>query len=285
MVTREFNAAVISVYWHVMMPQQSKIDFAIPDAQVGLASSGSMEIIGEHLLYPWFLPDWLKKGSFTREQLINIVQNNIAAIMNRYKGQVTRWSVVNEAVIDPGSTEFFCQHIGPDYLDIAFRAARHADASVKLYYNDGQNETMADSRYARTKQIVTSLSSKGLIDAVGLQMHIDASRPPRRDDLIKTMKSYDLPIYITEMDVDLRNIKGSDDQRFKLQADIYRMVIEAAIESGVCRTVVFWGIGDKYSWLEQPSFGGSPMADPTMFDDNLNPKLAYFAVRDVLSGK
>ena len=284
---KEFNSAVISIFWHQMMPQQGKIDFGLPDGQLKVAQSGNMEVRAQTLVYSFYLPDWIKDGSFTREQLIGMIQDNIKTIMTRYKGSITKWNVVNEAGFFPpyDSTDFFYHHIGQEYVEIAFQAARQADPSALLYLDDFGVETTSSSKYKQDKQIVDSLKQKNLIDAMGVQLHIDAAKPPKKEDLIAGFRSWGLPVYVTEFDVDLRNVTGTEEQRFKLQADIYRMAMQAALESGVCKDIVFWGFGDKYSWLEQPEFNGSPQAQPTLFDDNLQPKPAYFAVRDVLSGQ
>jgi len=282
-----------------MMPKQGEVDFGLPDAQVEFALSSGMEISGQSLVYSSFLPDWLKTGSFSREQLISMVQDNIQKIMKRYKGKVTRWNVVNEAgFIYPG-WDFFENHIGREYVEIAFEAARQADPPATLYYNDFGNETSKGPKYDQTKRIVDSLKEQGLIDGVGLQLHVRALQSPQRpgefgieagvtryyattSELIEGMKSYDMPVYITELDVDLRDISGTNEERFALQASIYRDIVEAALDSGVCDQITVWGFGDKYSWLEQTEFNGSTNADPTIFDNSLQPKPAYFAVRDVL---
>jgi len=296
---REFNLAAISTIWHVLMPKQGEFDWSLPDSQAEFALSSGMEISGQSLVYSSFLSDWLKNGSFSREQLVSIVQENVKAIVNRYKGKVTRWNVVNEAgFIYPG-WDFFENRIGREYVEIAFKAARQADPSATLYYNDFGNETTKGPKYNQTKRIVDSLKEQSLIDGVGLQMHVDALQSPNRPgefaikagmtryraiagELIEGMKSYDMPVYITELDIDLRNITGTDDERFALQASIYTDVVEAALESGVCKEITVWGFGDKFSWLEQTEFNGSKNADPTIFDDKLQPKPAYFAIRDVL---
>jgi endo-1,4-beta-xylanase len=267
-----------------MMPQEGKIDFGLPDGQLKLAQSGGMEVRAQTLVYSYFLPDWLKQGSFTQEQLISMIRDNVKTIMTRYKGEVTKWNVVNEMGFFPpyDSTDFFYHRIGQQYVAIAFQAARETDPSALLYLDDFGVETVHSPKYEQDRRIVNSLKQAGLIDAMGVQLHIDASKPPTKQDLIEAFQSWELPVFISELDVDLRNVDGADAQRFALQAEIFRTAVQAALDSEVCRDIVFWGFGDKYSWLEQPEFNGSKNADPTIFDDDLGPKPAYFAIRDLL---
>jgi len=297
--TRQFNLGVISIFWHVLIPQQGQWDWSLPDSQIELALSGKMDVSAQSLVYSTFLPDWLKTGSFTRSQLITIVQDNVMSIMSRYKGKVKYWNVVNEAgFIYPG-WDFFENHIGREYIEIAFEAARQADPSAILFYNDFGNATPIGPKYRQTVEIVDSLRQKGLIDGLGVQLHIIALQPPMgpkkfairggnsryyatANELIEGLRSFDIPIYISELDVDLSEVMGTEEERFALQAQIYSEVVDAILESGVCKYINFWGFGDKYSWLEQPEFNGSAKADPTLFDDSIQPKPAYFAVLNIL---
>jgi endo-1,4-beta-xylanase len=91
-------------------------------------------------------------------------------------------------------------------------------------------------------------------------------------------------LYITELDVDMSQVPGSAEERNEIQARIYREVVEACFESGVCQQIWFWDVYDKYSWLDEER-GGDPKADPTMFNDFLQPKPAYYAVFDTLQNK
>jgi len=113
-----------------------------------------------------------------------------------------------------------------------------------------------------------------------MQMHLDGSAPPTKEAVIAAMRSYGVPVYVTEFDVNMTHVGGAQSDREALQAAVYRDMLEACLESGVCRSFTVWGIGDKYSWLEV--YQSSPNADATMYDDQLEPKLAYFAVYDVL---
>ena len=117
-----------------------------------------------------------------------------------------------------------------------------------------------------------------------MQMHLNGDTPPDKQDVILTMRSYGVPVYITEFDVDLRDVPGTMGERFALQANIYQEMLEACLESGVCESFTVWGIRDNLSWLEWPidSTRTSPEADPTPFDDDLQPKPAYTALFGVL---
>jgi endo-1,4-beta-xylanase len=61
------------------------------------------------------------------------------------------------------------------------------------------------------------------------------------------------------------------------QADLYRDLVEAYLEVGAEFGV--WAPTDRYSWLAAT---GHPDAKDLLLDVNLQPKPAYFAVRDVL---
>jgi endo-1,4-beta-xylanase len=206
--------------------------------------------------------------------------------LRRYKNSLPNKppviSVVNEAY-DNG--DFFKDKIGEEYVDIAFQAARKAAPSAVLIYNDYANHVFPPrwdgTRYKLTKKTVDRLKSKGLIDGVGLQMHLDGSSPPSKQELIATMRSCGVPVYITEFDVNMRNVSGTAEERNRIQTEIYRDVTEAAIESGVCRGIIDFQLGDKFSFFENVTTSGgySENADPTPFDDDLNPKPAFFAQR------
>jgi endo-1,4-beta-xylanase len=102
----------------------------------------------------------------------------------------------------------------------------------------------------------------GLIDGVGLQMHLDGSAPPAKEAVIATMRSYALPVYVTEFDVNMTHVGGTQSDTDALQASVYRDMLEACLESGVCKSFTVWGIGDKYSWPQ--AYQSLPNADPTM---------------------
>lgn len=69
------------------------------------------------------------------------------------------------------------------------------------------------------------------------------------------------------------NVHVINDSTF--QADIYRAVLNEALEAGVT-DISFWGFTDKYAytWL--------PGEKPLMFDEMYRPKDAFYAVHAAL---
>jgi endo-1,4-beta-xylanase len=140
---------------------------------------------------------------------------------------------------------------------------------------------------------VKKLREKGVpIDVVGMQMHLllkfSSPTAPQKDDVIATMQKFadlGVRIYITEFDVDLTKQPGTQTEKWDYEAQLYRDMLEACLESGVCDSFATWGISDSTSWITCMDAGclvKEPNADPLMFDKEFNPKPAYFAFRDVL---
>ena len=283
LLKQNFNSFSIDrqLQWVVTEPKQGVENFSRADELVKFAAKNNMTILGQSLVWGYTpaLPEWLTKGNFTRDQYIEYMKTHIKDTMERYKGKISTWVVVNEAHW-LNDEDFFKRKIGDNYIEMAFQTAREVDPSAKLLYSDFQNETAYSPKTAFNKEIVNRLKEKGLIDGIGLHMRINASRPPKKEDLINTMKNYGVPIYITELDVDLSNVKGTDAERFIKQAEIYQTIMEAALESGVCNDFTVFEVGDQYSWLETDL--GRTNADATLFDDNFNPKPAYYAIEIAL---
>lgn len=287
LAAQQFNYGTLETYWSADSTQRGVYNFQRQDRQVNWARRAQIQLYGHALVYPQFrlIPDWLRRGRFTREQYIEILQQHITTVMTHFKGKIHEWVVVNEA-LETGEhpRDFFQRKIGPDYVEIAFATARAVDPTATLIYNDYNNETTSGANTENTQQIVKRLKALGLIDAVGLQMHLGGSTRYRKADLVQTMRAYELPVHITELDVDLRSVAGSQTQRFRKQARLYRRVLEAALEAGVT-TINVWGLSDRYSWLELPSErNASPLSDPCLYDENLQPKPAYQAWIEVLQG-
>jgi len=273
------------MFWSPLQPNKGAFDFKNKDNSVNVAKNSNMKTFAHSLVWPaGNLPNWVKNGNYSRDGLIDAMNNQITTVMTRYRDKIDVWSVVNEVETTPDGKDIFYKTIGPDYIDIAYQTARQIAPDAKLIYNDYDNHRSDGSKTQITRDVVNRLNSQGLVDGVGLHMGLDGAHPPAKDDVISTMKSYGVPVYVTEFSVNMRNVPGSQDVVDSTQADIYKSALESAIESGVCNDFIVFTLVDKLSYFETQSdiYGYSPNARPTPYDDNYQPKPAYYAMRDVL---
>lgn len=283
LLQNEFNFGLVGSGWGWSIQPNSRdsFNFDYEERLINFARSRGIENFRlMHLISPGAnIPTWLREGNFSKSELTDILTGYITRVMTHFKGVVGEYVVVNEASMPE---DLFNQVIGPTYVDIAFQAARDADPSAKLVFNLWGNHWSRGPNTALTREIVDRLGRKGLIDKVGLQMHIDnTSMDVSPADVERTIRSYGISAAVTEFDVDLRDQRGTPRERFMQQAQVYESMIGAAMRAG-SKDIAFWGAIDSTSWLEQSEFNGSPDADPTMWDGDGKPKPAYYAVRKVL---
>ena len=299
---REFNLAILSEFSSpAIWLGPGQYDFSALDQAVDYASSHGWRIRASHLLWgnPDVLPAWLKNGHYTRDQYIQIMEQYIKDVVGRYKGRVQEWSIANEATdrsFSPGA-DFWNDKIGPGYISLAFISVRQADPEGLLIFNDDNNQApqdagstrAVDKMYATVKQ----LKMDGVpIDVVGIETHLflpwNSQVRLDKSKVIATMQKFaalGVRIDVTEMDVDLARQPGTQAEKWAFEADVYRDMMEACLESGVCDSFATWGISDATSWISCASNGclHEKNADPLMFDPAYVPKPAYFAVRDALT--
>ncbi|NMB84075.1 endo-1,4-beta-xylanase [Candidatus Roizmanbacteria bacterium] len=280
-VSEQFNLATIDygIYWKEIEPEQGQFNYSIAEEQIKLAKKNNMDIRGMGLVCQTLYPDWLKNHNGSPDDFKEILKNHVYSIVSHFKGNVNEWTVVTEPYINPYRTnDVLYKKLGYDYIEIAFQAARTADPDALLIYEDTFNHTSNGITTSLTHKIVDNLKTKGLIDRVGLEMHIDASQPLNSEDIIKTMKSYGVPVSITSVDVDMSKVGGNQQEKLVRQAKIYQELVKICLDSDVCVDFSVWGIGDKYHWLDQQN----PNANPTLFDDNLEPKPALWGMMKTL---
>jgi len=160
---------------------------------------------------------------------------------------------------------------------------------ITTSYSDNNNQVI-QGKWGITHQMTKDAAQN--FDKAGCHFHAEGDDFPSEQEIIEGLR--DLAgvtkkgkVMITELDINMRNVTGSAEQREAKQAELYERVYRAAVQSGVCDTVIaFLTLGDKDSWLELENGGAgkrySPDADPTMFDDNRKRKQSYFRVSSAL---
>ncbi len=283
-LAREFNMVTPenAMKMGALRPNQQSFDFADADAIVDFAERNEMAVRGHTLVWHTQVPSWVANGSWSREQLMGILEDHIKSVVGHYKGRIAAWDVVNEAVADNGTmrSTIWMDVIGPEYIAMAFQWAHEADPDASLFYNDYSAEGMGNKSNA-VYELVSDLRDEGVpIHGVGLQMHLTHDTSLRASDVsanIARLGELGLEVHITEMDV--RMPLPATDAKLAQQADVFQTMLEVCLEAWNCTSFVLWGFTDRYSWI--PSFLEGYGA-ALIFDDDLEPKFAYDAMRNAL---
>jgi endo-1,4-beta-xylanase len=288
-LAREFNMVVAENVMKMgpLRPSRESFAFKEADELMEFAEANQMLARGHTLVWHNQQPTWLQAGKYNREQLLEILHEHIKTVVGRYKGRISAWDVVNEAVADNGTMRksIWLDTIGPDYLDYAFIWAREADPTAKLFYNDYGGEGLGTKSNAIYK-LVQKLKAQNIpIDGVGLQMHISIGRPLNPTLVAKNIKRLNdlgLEVQITEMDVQIQDGVGTTEERYEAQAKVYREITEVCLKADRCTAILTWGFTDQYTWI--PGFTGKPDA-PLLFDKKYAPKPAYDALVNLLGNQ
>ena len=277
-----------------LQPTEGEFTFEQADEIVHFALSNNMVVRGHTLVWHNQTPTWMfyDRGGkpIGRELLFERLKAHISTVVQRYKGKVYCWDVVNEAVADEDNDLLrisrWSEVAGMEFIEKAFLYAREADPNALLFYND-YNESFPEKR-EKIYKLVKSLLEKHIpVDGIGMQAHWSLTRPTLEEIrlAIERYASLGVQLHITELDIsmfefdDHRNdlIKPTD-QMVDKQAERYDQIFSLFKEySDVIRNVTFWGIADDYTWLD--NFPVKQRKNwPFLFDENHQPKPAFWKV-------
>jgi endo-1,4-beta-xylanase len=277
-------------------------NFGSADRIVDEALDYGMTVHGHTLVWHKQTPAWMTTG--TQAQVKTNMVNYIKAVLAHYKGKVISWDVVNEAIlerINPDEQDSnwknqlredspWFKALGADYIELAFRTARAADPDIELYYNDYNldNQRKARVTAAMIKEINDKYKAEGnkrnLIDGVGMQAHYGTSTTASNvRSSIEKFIDIGIKIAISELDVEIKSVgSGSsgagknytvNNVEQRIQALSYAQLFNIFMEyKDHITRVTMWGIDDEFSWKSA--------GNPCLWDGDLKPKQAFWAVVD-----
>lgn len=286
-LAREFNCLVAenAMKGRYLQPERGRFHFEEADRMVDFALEHGMKVRGHTLVWHTQQPDWFMDGDFSRSEALEVLREHVQTVVDHFRGRVFAWDVVNEGVGDEGpllrqNSPWF-KAIGRDYIKRAFRWAREADPEALLFYND-YDIAAVQSKTDRVARLVGELLDWDVpIDGVGFQHHVSAQDAPGYEVVRRKMERFGemgLTVHVTEMDSGIPAEASEED--LELQAEVYGGVVRAALDSGNCPSVTFWGFTDRYSWI--PSFTDGEFDHALIFDRDYAPKPAYRAIADAL---
>jgi len=301
LIKKEFNSitAENAMKMGSLQPREGQFNWQEADSIINFAVKNNIKVRGHNLCWHEQTPAWIFKGQdgkeVTKAVLLDRLKAHITTVVNRYKGKIYAWDVVNEAIDDNTSQYLrnskWYQICGEDFIVKAFEYAHAADPAAKLYYNDYNTER--PEKRERIYKLLKSLKGKGVpIDGVGLQAHWSIDEPGESElkTAIERYSSLGLKIQFTELDISIypwekerraRKPGESDDftpAQQQRQAAQYAMVFKLFRQyRSVITNVTFWNISDRSTWLDEYPVKGRKNY-PLLFDTDLQPKKAYWGV-------
>jgi endo-1,4-beta-xylanase len=281
--------------WAALRPSLDKFDFTQADWLAEFARTHGMLFRGHTLVWNQALPEWFK-DTVNSHNAREILVKHIATVVGHYAGKIHSWDVVNEGIeLKDGRSDGlrntpWLQFLGPNYIDIAFRAAAEADPQALLVYNDDgfTYDTREDEakRVALLKMLERWKSQGTPVQALGMEAHLRGDEtqlnPRKLKDFLRDVAALGLKILVTELDVKDNHLPKDTDVRDRIVAKVYEDFLSVMLEEPAVIGVLTWGLSDRYTWLSEPKYGGArddgASVRPLPLDAQLKRKLAWNAI-------
>lgn len=312
LVNKEFNSITPEncMKWGEVRHANGSWNWQHTDAFVDFGSKHNLHMVGHTLGWHSQIPDSVfmdKDGKYiSKAELEKKQKDHITTIVERYKGKLAAWDVVNEAVGDDNKMRdsHWYKIMGDDFLVNAFNLAHEVDPKAQLLYNDYNNER-PEKRQA-TVDMIKRLQQRGTpIHGLGMQAHIGLETNMQDfEDSILAYSALGLKVHLTELDIDVLpsvwNLPVAEiSTRFDYtpERDPYTKGLPKKIETKLAKAyeslfkilikhrdkvdrVTFWGVSDDASWLNDFPIKGRTNY-PLLFDRQHAPKAAYFRLMDL----
>lgn len=316
LIIKEFNSVTAEndMKVGVIHPTEGTYNWKNADDIVAFAERNKIKIRGHNLLWHTQNAEWMFVGpdgkQASKELVLKRLKDHIFTVMNRYKGKIYSWDVVNEAIDDSQDpavmyrkTKWLEIFNGPEFIDAAFRFAHEADPKAKLYYNEFNNER--EVKREKIFKLLKRMKADGVpIDGVGFQAHWSLDYPTTNQlrTALDQIASLGLEIQITELDLTTHPRPlgapapttppadpGYTPESEARQVAKYKEIFDVlrGYKKNI-KAITFWNVTDRGSWLDSRGGGSAgdakpatPMilkAYPLLFDVNGQRKKAYWAV-------
>ena len=293
--------------WQSISPNAQTTDFSAADDMLAFATENGLAMRGHNLIWHQdrWLPSWLATYDFGPDVAAGtrkLVTDHVTDVITHYRGKITSWDVVNEAV-DPGTGNLYETRLSRNLgspeavIDLAFTTARAAaPVGTQLVYNDYAGwEGGGEAHRAGVLRLLTGMRSRGVpIDAYGVQSHLGiysidpATGTGRHDDagwraFLDAIVALGLDLIITELDVRDDALPGDVVARDAAVAKYVRAYLDLMFGYPQLRDVLVWGLVDPASWLQSIPRSDGAARRPNPFDGAYQPKPMHTAIADAFT--
>ncbi|HJR96581.1 MAG TPA: endo-1,4-beta-xylanase [Actinomycetota bacterium] len=289
------------LWWRLKPTPDAPLDFRFGDRLVGFAEQERLAVLGAHLVWDEGFGDgWTDDDVWTlsADAARRLLYGTIDEVVAHYRGRIAAWIVANEVLDGTGLRLDFPWHatIGPSFVPESFRRAHEADPDALLLLNDFGYETdddlaLAEDKRATTLELLDELLADDVpVHGLGVQAHLAAAGFDEAFDadayraFLGEVAARGLGVWITELDVLDDALPPDPKERDAGVAAALQRYLDVALAEPAVSTVVTFGLSDRYTWLQEdfPRDDGAPRR-PLLFDEALDPKPAFDALRTALS--
>lgn len=309
LIAREFNVLTPEngLKWEPVHPSEDKWDFGAGDRLVDFAQQNNMKVQGHVLVWHSQVPrDLFLDNSgkqISKEVLAKRMEKHIQTLVDRYKGKIDSWDVVNESITpeDGFRKSKWLEIMGPEFMERAFHLAHEADPNCQLLYNDYGMDNA--KRRDFVVDLVNRYQRKGVpIHGIGMQGHFNLEDPgiSAIEASIEAFAATGLRVHFTEVDVDVlpydwaRSAEVSTNAAYRESLNPYKEGLPKEINDKLTKRyedlfklflkhsdkidrVTFWGPSDDHSWKNNFPMRGRTNY-PLLFDREHKRKEAYYAI-------
>lgn len=180
------------------------------------------------------------QGTWTKARLRSVLENHISRVVRHFKGKCYSWDVVSHATYpwsDSYTENVLYNVLGPEYISIAFKAAKAADPSARLYYATGFSLPYTNAITGALQVIDQLKADRAPINGVALELQAYATASIDEDALVKWLDifaSQGLDVAYTGLQINL--VPTLDTECFQNQRNrAYQAVVGSC--QRVCRCV------------------------------------------------
>ena len=242
----------------------------------------NQRVRGHTLVWHNQLPAWVTAGDFSSDELAAILEQHITQEAAHFRGHIYAWDVVNEPFNDDGTWRdtIWYRAMGPTYVAQALQWADAADPAARLYLNDYNTEAIGPKSNAMYALVQDLQAQQVPLDGVGFQAHLSTQYAFPTDFGANLQRFADLGVDVAVTEADIRVPLPVTDARLNDQADYFSQLLRSCLSVQRCVSFTLWGFTDAHSWVPGV-FAGQGAATP--YAEDLQPKPAYFALRDALN--
>lgn len=275
---------------------------------LNFCADNGIGVRGHTLVWHSQTPEWVFKENFIvngnwvsssvmDQRMESYIKNMFSALKTQYPNlDLYAYDVCNECVSDDssrtannggsrvpgcgdGKSPYVQIYGNNSFVEKAFTYARkYAPESCALFYND-YNEYW-DHKRDCIYNMCKDLYSKGLLDGIGMQSHINAdssgfSGTSAYTTAMKKFASIGCQVQVTELDISIEGGKYSLQQQAQKYKDVFQAAIDVNKSGGKVTAVCVWGPNDANTWIKTENA-------PLLFDTNNQAKPAYTALANLV---